>query len=75
MRHAGVCHGLLLCWGRFKPIIKHELPRLLFKVRLSDQYDLIDQFLADYDELDEDLRVEIPLKRVWTIAASDEVEE
>ena len=33
--------------------------------------DLIDQFLAVYDKLDEDLRADIPLKRVWTVASNE----
>lgn len=72
MQHVGADRGLLVCWGGFKPTIKRELPRLFFKVRLWDQNDLIDQFLAFYDKLDEDLRAEIPLKRVWTVAAKEE---
>src|SRR5256885_2702863 len=47
--------GLLVCWGGFKPTIKRELPRLFFKVRLWDQNNLIDEFLTNYDKLNEDL--------------------
>ena len=74
MQHVGADQGLLVCWGGFKKTIIAELPRLFFKVRLWDQNDLIDQFLAEYDKLDEDfcrLRAEIPLKRVWTVASSE----
>lgn len=67
--------GLLVCWGGFKPTIKREASRLFFKVRLWDQNDLIDHFLAHYDKLDEDLRAELPLKRIWTVAAAEEDEE
>jgi len=71
MQHVGADQGLLVCWGGFKKTIIAELPRLFFKVRLWDQNDLIDQFLAVYDKLDEDLRAEIPLKRVWTVASTE----
>ncbi|MFN3165556.1 MAG: restriction endonuclease [Phycisphaeraceae bacterium] len=71
MQHVGADQGLLVCWGGFKKTIMAEVPRLFFKVRLWDQNDLIDQFLAVYDKLDDDLRAEIPLKRVWTVASSD----
>lgn len=67
--------GLLVCWGGFKPTIKREASRLFFKVRLWDQNDLIDQFLANYDKLDEDLRAELPLKRIWTVASAEEEEK
>ena len=61
-----------MCWGGFKPTVLRELPRLFFKVRLWDQSELIDQFLAAYDELDEDLRAAVPLKRIWAVAAQDQ---
>lgn len=75
MQHVGADQGLLVCWGGFKPTIMRELPRLFFKVRLWDQNDLIDQFLSVYDKLDDDLRAEIPLKRIWAVAAPEQEEK
>jgi len=71
MQHVGADQGLLVCWGGFKSSIMKEVARLFFKVRLWDQNDLIQQFLSVYDKLDEDLQAEIPLKRIWTVAAQD----
>jgi restriction system protein len=34
---------------------------------------LLEQLFEQYDKLDEDLKAELPLKRVWTVAAQDEV--
>jgi len=73
MQHVKADQGV--CWGGFKPTIKKEEARLFFSVRLWDQNDLIDQFLANYDKLEEDLRAEIPLKRIWTVASTDEEKE
>jgi len=42
-------------------------------VRLWDAYALIDELLGVYDKLDADLRALIPLKRVWTRTAPDEI--
>jgi len=75
MQNVGADQGLLVCWGGFKKSIIAELPRLFFKVRLWDQNNLIDHFLANYDKLDEDLRAEIPLKRIWTVASAEEEEK
>lgn len=72
MQHVGADQGLLVSWGGFKKTVLAELPRLFFKVRLWDQNDLIDQFLLNYDTLDEDLRAEVPLKRIWTVTTADE---
>lgn len=71
MQHVGAAQGLLVCWGGFKQTVQRELPRLFFKVRLWDQSDLVEQFLDVYDKLDEDLRAELPLKRIWAVAAQD----
>jgi restriction system protein len=75
MQHVGADQGLLVCWGGFKPTVLREVARLFFKVRLWDQNDLINQFLAVYDKLDDDLRAEIPLKRIWAVASPDEDEK
>lgn len=75
MQHVGAEQGLLVCWGGFKKTVLQEVPRLFFKVRMWDQNDLIDHFLAVYDKLDDDLRAEIPLKRVWTVAAAEAEEK
>jgi len=75
MQHVGADQGLLVCWGGFKPTIIREVPRLFFKVRLWDQNNLIDQFLNVYDKLDEDLRAEIPLKRIWAVASTENEED
>ena len=45
-----------------------------FRVRLWDQDALINQLLEQYDKLPDDLRAELPLKRVWTVAAPEEEE-
>jgi restriction system protein len=36
------------------------------------QHDLIQNLLAHYDTLDEDLRTELPVKRIWTITNQGE---
>ena len=62
--------GLLVSWGGFKTSVDRETANQFFRVRLWDQDDLIDKLLAHYDEVDEDLRAELPLKRIWTVASS-----
>jgi predicted Mrr-cat superfamily restriction endonuclease len=56
----------------FKSSIAKEVPRQFFKVRMWDQTDLITEIFDHYNELDEDVRAELPLKRIWTIAADEE---
>ena len=42
-----------------------------FKVRIWNQDTLIDELLANYDKLGEDLRAELPLKRIWAVASAE----
>ena len=40
-------------------------------MRLWTQKELLEALFANYERLDEDLRAELPLKRIWTVAAQD----
>jgi restriction system protein len=68
MQNVQADQGLLVSWGGFKSSIDREIPAQFFRVRLWDQDDLVDALLNNYDKLDEDLRTDIPLKRIWTVA-------
>ena len=74
MQNVQADQGLLVAWGGFRSSIDKEVPTQFFRVRLWDQDDLIKQLLEQYDKLPEDLRAELPLKRVWTVAAPEEEE-
>lgn len=74
MQNVQAEQGLLVSWGGFKSSVDKETPVQFFRVRLWDSDDLIDQLLEQYDRLPEELRAELPLKRVWTIAAQGEEE-
>jgi len=64
--------GLLVAWGGFRSTYNDEKPMQFFKVRMWDQNDLIRELLNVYDKIDDELKAEIPLKRIWTISISDE---
>ena len=74
MQNVQAEQGLLVSWGGFKTSVDREVATQFFRVRLWDSDALIDQLLDHYDKLDEDLRTELPLKRVWTVAAPEEEE-
>ena len=46
-----------------------------FRVGFWDQDALIEQLLEQYEQPDEDLRAELPLKRIWMIASQDEEDQ
>jgi len=64
--------GLFVSWSGFKSNVQKELAASFFRVRLWTQKDLLEQLFANYDRLDEDLKAELPLKRIWTVAAQED---
>jgi restriction system protein len=72
MQNVQAEQGLFVSWGGFKSSVEKEIARQFFRVRFWDQQALIDQILENYDKLDEDLRAELPLKRIWTVAQTEE---
>ncbi len=68
----GADEGLFVSWSGFKSNVQKELAASFFRVRLWTQKELLEQLFAHYDHLDEDLKAELPLKRIWTVAAQEE---
>jgi restriction system protein len=66
--------GLLVAWGGFKDTVVREARAAFFRVRLWNADDLLDAIFWNYDKLSEDIKAELPLKRIWALATA-EVEE
>jgi len=64
-------YGLLVSWSGFKQSVDKEMANQFFKIRLWDQQEIINQLLENYEALDEELRVELPLKRVWVLGVGE----
>ncbi len=64
--------GLFVAWGGFKSTVYKAEAQSFFSVRLWTQKELIEAILANYEALDEDLKAELPLKRIWTVTISEE---
>lgn len=67
----GAQEGLFVSWSGFKPNVFKEISPSFFKVRLWTQKEFLEALFANYDRLDQDLKAELPLKRIWTVAAQD----
>lgn len=63
--------GLFVAWGGYKNNVQKELASSFFRVRLWTQHDLLEQLFMHYEKLDDDIKAELPLKRIWTVAATD----
>lgn len=72
MQNMNAEQGLLVSWGGFKSSIDKEKASQFFRVRLWDQGNLIEQLLDHYENLDENLKTELPLKRIWTVALAED---
>lgn len=72
MHNVQADQGLLVSWGGFKSSIDKDMAQHFFKVRLWDRDAIINELFDHYDKLDEDLRAEIPLKRLWAVAMQEE---
>ncbi len=71
MTKFGAQEGLFVAWGGFKSNVYRELAPSFFRLRFWTQKELLEQLFANYDRLDEELKAELPLKRIWTVAAQD----
>ena len=72
MQNMQAQYGLLVSWGGFKSTVDRERATQFFRVRLWDQADLIEQLLRHYNELDEDIQADLPLKRIRPVSLPDE---
>jgi restriction system protein len=51
--------------------VQKELERDFFRVRLWSRKELLEKLFAYYDKLPEELRLALPLKRVWMVAGQE----
>jgi restriction system protein len=63
--------GLLVSWGGYKKSVENEARLSFFSVRLWDADDLVEAVLRNYDRLPEELKSELPLKRIWALVLED----
>ena len=68
----GANEGLFVAYNGFKANVQKDLASSFFKVRLWTQKELLETLFTVYDHLDEDLKAELPLKRIWSVAIPDD---
>ena len=62
---------LFVSWGGFKPNVQKELARDFFRVRLWSRKELLEKLFTHYAQLPEEIRLALPLKRVWMVATDE----
>ena len=59
--------GLLVAWGGLTKPAEQLLSQHFFRVRVWSAAELMDAVFRTYDRLPEEIRTDLPLKRVWTL--------
>jgi restriction system protein len=64
-------YGLFVSWGGFKDTVRNERAQGYFEIRLWNSDDLISHLLESYERLPEDLKAELPFKRIWVVVETE----
>jgi len=67
-----VSQGLLVAWGGFRSSFDKLNRDNYFKVRLWGADEVMVALFETYDRLPEDIRADLPLKRIWTIVPDED---
>lgn len=68
MSNFGADQGLLVAWGGLSKPARDALKSQQLRVRVWEAADVVDAVLRSYDELSEEIRAQLPLRRVWMLA-------
>jgi restriction system protein len=71
MQNVSATQGLLVAWGGFTNDAIQEAKNLFFSVRLWDQGNIIDEIIENYENFNDELKAELPLKRIWTLVSEE----
>lgn len=63
---------LLVSWSGFKNNVLKEAKNEFFIIRLWDSKDLLQAIFKYYEKFDDELKAELPLKRMWALVLEEE---
>jgi restriction system protein len=72
MKNFDASYGLIVSWGGFNNAALKEARRLFFSIQMWDADDVIRHLTENYDRLSEEIKSEIPLKRIWTVLSEED---
>lgn len=67
MNTFGAQYGILVSWSGFTDTLKKEARSNYFKVRLWSSEDIIREVFAHYDRFSDEMKLKLPMKRVWIL--------
>ena len=65
-------HGLFVSLGGYTKDALKEAKEDFFKVRIWDEGTLLNAIFENYQKFDDDLKAELPLKRIWGLVQEEE---
>jgi restriction system protein len=71
MSNMGAEQALLVSWGGFNSAAKQEAKNAFFTTRLWDQGDILAEIFKYYERFDDELKAELPLKRIWSLVVEE----
>jgi restriction system protein len=71
MTQIGAEQGLLVAWGGITNEAMREARDAFFSIRVWDQGNVLDEILKYYHLFDDELKAELPLKKIWSLVQED----
>jgi len=65
-------HGLLVSWGGYSGAVPKETATKFFEIRLWNADDLIQMIQTNYDKIPDEIKADLPLKRIWILVPEEE---
>jgi restriction system protein len=72
MQRVNAKQGLLVAWGGFTKDTIQEARNVFFSMRLWDQGVLLNEIIRYYEQFEDELKAELPLKRIWTLVEEED---
>jgi restriction system protein len=72
MSQVNAKQGLLVSWGGFNNNAFKEAKDHFFTIRLWDSKELLNALFRYYDKFSDELKAELPLKRIWALVLESE---
>lgn len=64
-------HGILTSWSGFKSSVDSASKNDVFLIKLWGPQEILEQLFEVYPKIDPEIRVKLPLKRIWTLSTTE----
>jgi restriction system protein len=72
MKNFQADHGLLVSWGGFSGTVPKETATRFFEIRLWNSDDLIQMIQTHYDAISDEVKADLPMKRIWMMVPEED---